>query len=266
MQDSIWFGCEHTFVGGSVGETDWGEVSRWYDAGHTRDECMARFGFSKRTWRAAVQKGLVKPRTPGTQVGPGSTRFKVSERLERGRTYGEIARELGVTKSTVAFHARRLGRPVDGRFNRRYDWAEIQRVHDSGLRAMECCARFGFARGTWSKAVQTGRIKPRPYRMPLDELLVRGRKTSRGHLKSRLIDAGLKLERCEECGITEWRGRPLSMQLHHKNGDGTDNRIGNLAFLCANCHSQTDTWGGRNSHRRQKRHLRLVGESEDEVA
>ena len=51
---------------------------------------------------------------------------------------------------------------------------------------------------------------------------------------------------------------PLNAQLHHKNGDGTDNRLENVEFLCPNCHSQTDTYGGRNGHRRTERHLRLV--------
>jgi hypothetical protein len=87
--------------------------------------------------------------------------------------------------------------------------------------------------------------------------LVIGRRTSRGHLKHRLITAGLKENRCEECGLTHWRGKPFVMQLHHVNGDGTDNRLVNLMLLCANCHSQTDTWGGRNTPRRQG-HLRLV--------
>jgi 5-methylcytosine-specific restriction endonuclease McrA len=74
----------------------------------------------------------------------------------------------------------------------------------------------------------------------------------RGGRKKRLIDEGIKEKRCEQCGITHWRGQKLSIQLHHKNGDGTDNRIQNLEMLCPNCHSQTDTYGGRNGHRRRK--------------
>ena len=76
-----------------------------------------------------------------------------------------------------------------------------------------------------------------------------GRKTSRGHLKARLLREGLKQCRCEVCGLSEWRGQPLSMELHHVNGDGRDNRLENLRFLCGNCHSQTPNWGGRNRNR-----------------
>jgi hypothetical protein len=39
------------------------------------------------------------------------------------------------------------------------------------------------------------------------------------------------------------------MALHHINGDRFDNRVENLELLCPNCHSQTDTFGGRNSRR-----------------
>jgi 5-methylcytosine-specific restriction endonuclease McrA len=41
------------------------------------------------------------------------------------------------------------------------------------------------------------------------------------------------------------RGRPLSMALHHVNGDGRDNRLENLQLLCPNCHSQTANFSAR---------------------
>ncbi len=118
----------------------------------------------------------------------------------------------------------------------------------------DCLDRFGFSRASWFEAVKRKAIVPRPLNIPLEELLVVGRKeTSRTYLKNRLIKAGLKENRCEECGITEWRGKPLSMELHHVNGDGQDNRLENLQLLCGNCHAQTDNWGGRGRKRSRRR-------------
>ena len=180
---------------------------------------------------------------------PVDTRERVAELLCEGMSSAGIARELGVAKSTVCYHRRRLGYEVDARCNRRYDWAEVQRYHDAGHSARACHAHFGFSTKTWHDAVQRGVLVPRPAAAPIAKYLVRGRRTNRTHLKSRLLAAGLKENRCEECGLTEWRGRRLSMALHHVNGDGRDNRLRNLVILCPNCHSQTPNFSGRNVRR-----------------
>jgi 5-methylcytosine-specific restriction endonuclease McrA len=85
--------------------------------------------------------------------------------------------------------------------------------------------------------------------MPIEELCVADTYRGRYYLKRRLVRAGLLEDRCAECGLSDWRGRPLALELHHVNGDGSDNRLENLAILCPNCHTQTDTWGGRNRRR-----------------
>lgn len=170
---------------------------------------------------------------------------------EQGLSRRAIADRLGVQKSTVVFHLRRLHLPVDERYGRRYDWVAIRRAYAAGLSAGECRQRFGCSRQAWAEAVRRGEIRPRPREMPIEDLLVVGRRTSRSHLKKRLLKEGFKQNRCEQCGISEWQGKPLSMQLHHVNGDGTDNRLENIVFLCGNCHSQTETYGGRNGHRRR---------------
>lgn len=66
-------------------------------------------------------------------------------------------------------------------------------------------------------------------------------------LKWKLFSEGLKKYKCEKCGCTHWEGKQIALQLHHINGDDTDNRFENLQILCPNCHSQTDNYCGRNA-------------------
>jgi 5-methylcytosine-specific restriction endonuclease McrA len=177
------------------------------------------------------------------------TRARVAALFERGLSGRQIAAQLGLSPSTVCYHLRNLDQPPDMRCNRRYDWREIQRYYDEGHSITECQERFGFARETWNSARRRGAVVSRPQAMPIEKLLTGPRR--RTHLTRRLIGAGLLVPRCAVCAISDWRERPLSLQLHHINGDGQDNRLENLELLCPNCHSQTDTWGARNKGRLQ---------------
>lgn len=79
--------------------------------------------------------------------------------------------------------------------------------------------------------------------------LKKGTKISSYKLKNKLIEFGLKEEKCEICGITEWLGKPVKFHLHHKDGDHYNNELSNLQILCPNCHSMTDNYGVYNSNR-----------------
>jgi hypothetical protein len=65
-------------------------------------------------------------------------------------------------------------------------------------------------------------------------------------LKLRLLREGILEYKCYLCGLTEWNGKPIMLQLDHINGVHLDHRIQNLRLLCPNCHSQTETFAGRN--------------------
>ena len=80
-----------------------------------------------------------------------------------------------------------------------------------------------------------------PKKLPLDEYANRSWITSH-KLKLRLYSEGLKSPVCEICAISSWQDKPLSMHLHHVDGDRFNNEITNLQILCPNCHAQTDSF------------------------
>ena len=51
---------------------------------------------------------------------------------------------------------------------------------------------------------------------------------------------------CEVCNISEYNGQPITLQVDHKDGNAGDNSLNNLRLICPNCHSQSNTFSGRN--------------------
>ena len=53
------------------------------------------------------------------------------------------------------------------------------------------------------------------------------------------------IHHCEQCGLSEWQGQAIPLEIHHVNGNNLDNRIENLKLLCPNCHALTNNYRGR---------------------
>jgi len=179
---------------------DWNDVDAFFRAGHGRDQCAERFGFTIGAWYKAIRRGRLSARS---------------------------------NRKTV-------------------DWPAVQRHYDAGNSARRCQEQFGFTSLSWTKAVRRGAIVTRPLAKPLHEILQSS--CFRSTIKRRLLAAGVLRNRCDECGLSEWRGKPLSIQIDHINGVGTDHRVENLRMLCPNCHSQTATFGARNRRQLFSKH------------
>lgn len=67
-----------------------------------------------------------------------------------------------------------------------------------------------------------------------------------GKLKKRILDKGLMHNVCSCCKITDWNNKNLVMHLDHIDGNSHNHKLDNLRMLCPNCHSQTETYCGRN--------------------
>ena len=52
--------------------------------------------------------------------------------------------------------------------------------------------------------------------------------------------------KCKRCGLFEWLGATITLELDHIDGNNKNNDRSNLECLCPNCHAQTPTWRGRN--------------------
>jgi hypothetical protein len=63
-------------------------------------------------------------------------------------------------------------------------------------------------------------------------------------LRRAMLESGVPYAcKGENCSVSKtWLGKSIRLQAHHKNGNWLDDRLGNLEFLCPNCHSQTENW------------------------
>ncbi|GAA2063687.1 hypothetical protein GCM10009757_48830 [Streptomyces cheonanensis] len=98
----------------------------------------------------------------------------------------------------------------------------------------------------------TGRadVPPRRARRTPAEILVRQdpadtRRVRGEQLRRALLATGVP-DRCARCGTgPQWRGRLLTLEVDHLDGDRYHNEAVNLRLLCPNCHATTRTYRGR---------------------
>lgn len=92
---------------------------------------------------------------------------------------------------------------------------------------------------------------------PLEEILTLDSSYQSSKLRQRLLDESIFEYVCSFCGLSEWLGDKIPLELDHINGRHSDNRIENLRLLCPNCHTLTPTYRGKK--RKLPRKLCICG-------
>ncbi|MCF4138531.1 HNH endonuclease [Streptomyces sp. Tue 6430] len=142
----------------------------------------------------------------------------------------DVLRSLVETSTSYADVMRGLGMDVTDTHHRRVRRAVSRLGLDTGH----------FKRRSWGRP-------ERPSSPPIAQRVLvvlpeQAGRTNRDRLHRALAELGVPYA-CAECGNPgEWRGRPITLQIDHVNGNWRDNRRENLRYLCPNCHSLTGTW------------------------
>lgn len=83
-------------------------------------------------------------------------------------------------------------------------------------------------------------------RKPMTEYLVKDSTIQSNKLRKYLLQQKIFKAICSNCRRTSWCGRPIPLELDHRDGNHRNNDLSNLRLLCPNCHALTPNYRGRN--------------------
>lgn len=192
---------------------------------------------------------------------------EIKKLYEQGYSYGEISKELGITKELVKYYC---SSPIEKqKITRGENLKEkykdiIVDLLPNVTNIHQICRAIGW-RGTNTRYAMINKVieennldtshfeqwpgKRGEKRIPLtkEDIFCNPTKMkNKAKIKDKIFKFELKSYQCEKCGLSEWQGEKIPLEVHHINGNNQDNRIENLQLLCPNCHALTDNYCGKN--------------------
>ena len=148
--------------------------------------------------------------------------------------------------------------------NRNYSLEEFQQICNESESVREVVQKLGYAPNGGGTAARikrdiennnidishfTGQAHTKnigKYKTPIEDYLTNKVKITSHKLRLRLLKEGIFEYKCACCGNSEWLGRPIPLELHHKDGNKDNNNLDNLELRCPNCHYFTETYKTKN--------------------
>jgi len=155
--------------------------------------------------------------------------------IDQGVSYEEIGRRENVTGAAIKKRAKKAG----------IYRARIKYNGHNGIKKVVICAVCpnevkASGRRCCSRECSTEYGRQQLLGKDFDDLGLYSKKTRV------ILEQGYK---CNRCGISDWLGAPLTLELEHIDGNHHNNDRTNLEVLCPNCHAQTPSWRGRNRNK-----------------
>ena len=126
------------------------------------------------------------------------------------------------------------------------------------LTCIICGNRASRGAGKYCGSICAGKHKSKTTFQKNKEMFFAGKRTHRRWIYEILKERDGN--KCSECGITEWRNKPLRFWVDHIDGDASNDKPENFRLVCLNCDSQSPTFGGKNlGNGRKSRGMKQYG-------
>jgi hypothetical protein len=142
------------------------------------------------------------------------TREQIEEAVKHSRTYADVYRQLGLK--------------INGGS---YNWMRNM-IKKHGLDI----SHFKTRKELMAEMTELSNIN-RGINLYDKDDISNGERLSSQKLQSFMKFKGIS-HTCNVCGLNEWMGKPIRLDIDHMDGRCDNNHIDNLQYICPNCHRQ----------------------------
>ena len=184
---------------------------------------------------------------------------KIKTMIENGDSYEAIGRIFGVSGTAVKKHAKKIGISLLPRrkkneketFNKGVSLNGVKYCKNCGKEIPKSspnvyCSSECFQEHIFNERVKEWKENPNKYRKESLPSFIR---------RYMLIKTDCKCEKCGWSEVNEYTGN-IPLEIHHIDGDCTNNNEENLQVLCPNHHSLTNTFGSLNNGHSKRYNLK----------